>query len=91
MSMIKSIRLLIRLLLLAVAAGCFTAACRFFDAAMPYAGVISGNPHPSETAKIMGLKLMGYAWTWFIVGLVCLSILVATLFIKARADRSSGE
>jgi hypothetical protein len=91
MSMSKSTRRLIRLFLIAVAVGCFTEAYKFFDAAMPYVGEISGNPHPSETAKIMGPKLMGNAESWFIVGLICLAILIATLFIKAPTDRSPGK
>jgi len=91
MSMSKSTRRLIRLFLIAVAVGCFTEAYKFFDAAMPYVGEISGNPHPSETAKIMGPKMMGNAETWFIVGLICLAILIATLFIKAPTDRSPGK
>lgn len=58
--------------------GWFIAACKFLDAAMPYVGELSGKPHPSETAKIMGLKMMSIAETWFIVGLICLAILIAT-------------
>src|SRR5262245_58799463 len=77
MSMSKSTRLLIRILLIAVAVGCFTVVYRFFDAAMPYIGEISGNPHPSETAKLIGPKMMVNAETWFIVGLICLAILIA--------------
>jgi hypothetical protein len=82
---------LIRVFLIAIAAGCFTRAYKFFDAAMPHIGEISGNPHPSETAKIIGPKMMVNAETWFIVGLICLVILIATLFIKAPADRSPGQ
>jgi len=82
---------LIRLFLIAVAAGCFTKAYKFFDAVMPYVGEISGNPHPSETAKIMGPKMMGNAETWFMAGLICLAMLITTLFIKAPADRSPAR
>jgi hypothetical protein len=89
--MAKSRRLLIRLFLLIVAVGCFTEAYRFLDAALPYVAVISSNPHPSETAKIMGPKMMGNARIWFIAGLACLAILTATLFIKAPADRSPSQ
>ena len=91
MAMSKLTRLLIRLFLIAVAVGCFTEACKFFDAAMPYVGELSGNPHPSETAKIMGPKMMSNAKTWFIAGLICLAILIATLFIKAPRDRFPGK
>jgi hypothetical protein len=66
-----------------MAVGCFTAACKFFDAAMPYVGEISGNPHPSETAKIMGPKMMKGVIIFFIAGLACSATLIATLFIKA--------
>jgi hypothetical protein len=84
-------RLLIRLFLVVVAAGCFIEAYGFFDAAMPYVGEISGNPHTSETAKMMGTKMMGNAEAWFIGGLICSAILIATLFIKAPADRSPDK
>jgi hypothetical protein len=82
---------LIRLFLIAVVAGCFTVAYKFLDAAMPYVGELSGNPHPSEAAKIMGPKMMSNAETWFIVGLICLAILLATFFIKASRDPSPGK
>src|SRR5262245_47671973 len=64
--MSRSTRLLIRVFLIAIAAGCFTRAYKFFDAARPYIGEISGNPHPPETAKIIGPKMMVNAETWFI-------------------------
>jgi len=91
MAMNKSTRLLIRLFLIAVAVGCFTEAYKFFNAAMPYVGEVSGNPHPSELAKIMGPKMMSNAETWFIVGLICLAISLATFFTKAPRDRSPGK
>jgi hypothetical protein len=78
-SMSDSKLLLIRLFLIVVAVGCFIAAYKFFDAAMPYAWEISGNPHPSETAKIMGPRMMKGAITLFFVGLACLTTL---LFVK---------
>jgi hypothetical protein len=86
--MSKSKLLLIRLFLIAVAVSCFMAAYKFFDAAMPYVGEISGNPHPSETAKIMGPKMMKSAMTFFIVGLACSATLIATQFIKAPTSHS---
>jgi uncharacterized membrane protein len=82
-SMSKTKLLLMRLFLIVVAVGCFIAAYKFLDAAMPYVGVISGNPHPSETTKIMGSRMMNGAITFFVVGLACLATLIATLFIKA--------
>jgi len=81
--MSESKLLLIRLFLAAMAVGSLIAAYKFFDAAMPYAGEISSNPHPSETAKIMGPKMMKGAITFFIAGLACSVTLIATLFIKA--------
>jgi hypothetical protein len=87
----KSKRLLIRCCLMAVAIGCFIKAAEFFDAAMPYVGEISGNPHPSETAKLMGPKMMGNAEIWFVGGLICSVILIATLFVKASTDCSPGK
>jgi hypothetical protein len=65
--------------LIVVAVGCFIAAYKFLDAAMPYVGEISGNPHPSETAKIMGPRMMKGAITLFFVGLACLTTLI---FVK---------
>jgi len=84
-------RLLIRLFLIVAAAGCFIEAYKFFDATMPYVGEISGNPHPSETAKIMGPKMMRNSITFFIAGLICLAVLISTLFIKRSTDRSPGK
>ena len=81
--MSESKLLLIRLFLTAMAVGSLIAAYKFFDAAMLYAGEISSNPHPSETAKIMGPKMMKGAITFFIAGLACSVTLIATLFIKA--------
>jgi uncharacterized membrane protein len=84
-SMSDSKLLLIRLFLIVVAVGCFIAAYKFLDAAMPYAWEISGNPHPSETAKIMGPRMMKGAITLFFVGLACLTTL---LFVK---EPTKGE
>jgi len=74
-----------------MAAGCFIEAYGFFDAAMPYVGEISGNPHPSEMAKIMGAKMMKNSIIFFIVGLICLALLIATFFIKGTKNRSPGK
>jgi hypothetical protein len=85
-SMSKSKLLLIRLFLIAVAVGCFIAAYKFLDAAMLYVWETSGNPHPSETAKIMGPKMMKGAITFFVVGMVCSWTLIASLLIKVLTE-----
>jgi len=91
MSKSKLLLILIRLILIVVAIGCFVEAYKFFDAGMPYVAVISSNPHPSEEAKIMGPKMMSSSKTFFIAGLACSATLIATLFIKAPVGRSPSK
>jgi hypothetical protein len=82
---------LIRLILIVAAVNYFMEAIKFFDAGMPYVAETSSNPHPSETAKIMGPKLMDSSRNYFILGLACSATLIATLFIKARTGSSPSK
>jgi hypothetical protein len=91
MSKSKLLLILIRLILIVVAVGCFREAIKFFDAGMPYVAETSSNPHPSEAAKIMGPKLMDSSRNFFILGLACSATLIATLFIKAPTGRSASK
>jgi len=91
MSKSKLLLILIRLILIVVAVGCFREAIKFFDAGMPYVAETSSNPHPSEAAKIMGPKLMDSSRTFFIAGLACSATLIATLFIKALTGRPPSK
>ena len=83
--MSKSKLLLVRLFLIIVAAGCFIAAYKYFDAGLPYAAEVSSNPHPSEAAKIMAPRMMSSSRTYFIAGLACSVILIATFAINVKA------
>ena|SRR5215813_10823375 len=89
MTMSKSKRLLIRLLLIVMAAGCFIGTYLFFENAMSYMGEMFDTLPPSS--KMMGPKMMRISMTLLIGGIICLAILIATLFIKAPADRSLDQ
>src|SRR5205085_33905 len=68
----------------------FVAAARYFDAGMLYVSETSSNPHPSETAKLMGPRLMQRASALFFFAIICIVLFIVSFFIlrknKDRAD-----
>jgi len=80
----KSWLLALRLLLTVVAITCFAFSIKYFDDGMPYVAEVSGNPHPSETAKVMGQEMMANSINFLISGLIILAVLLATFFVKAK-------
>jgi hypothetical protein len=80
----KSWLLALRLLLTVAAITCFAFSIKYFDGGMPYVAETSSNPHPSETAKVMGQEMMANSTNFLISGLVILAVLFATLFVKTK-------
>jgi len=79
--------LALRLLLTVAAITCFAFSIKYFGDGLPYVAATSSNPHPSETAKVMGHELMANSTNFLITGLVFLAVLLATLFVKTK-DRA---
>ena len=80
----KSWLLALRLLLTVVAITCFAFSIKYFGDGLPYTAVISSNPHPSETAKVMAHEMMANSTNFLITGLVFFAALFATLFVKKK-------
>lgn len=75
---------LIRLVLLIAAIICLVEAGRYFNTGMPYVAETSSSPQPSETAKIMGPRLMNSAQLYFYLGIAGIVLVAATFFIKKK-------
>jgi hypothetical protein len=69
---------------------CFVEAARYANAGMLYVAETSSNPHPSETAKLLGPQLMQRASAFFFFAFICIALFVVSFFIlrknQNRAD-----
>ena len=68
--------------LLACVVSCFYLAVQCFDGGIMWVAITSSNPHPSETAKIMGPYWMRKATNWFWLGTAFLALWIASLGVN---------
>ena len=78
------VKAILRIVLVLGAAGCFVASWRYFDAGVMYVAETSSNPHPSEVARVMGPRVMGYFKLYFWSGVACVVALALSFIRKSR-------
>jgi hypothetical protein len=80
---------LLSLGLLACAVWCFILSGQYFDQGIMYVAETSSNPHPSETAKVMGPYLMDKSRSWLLAGVGCVALLVVALLLNKAASNKA--
>jgi NADH:ubiquinone oxidoreductase subunit 6 (subunit J) len=69
-------------ILLTGAVWCFYLAIQCFDGGIMWVAIVSSNPHPSETAKVMAHYWMSKATNWFWSGVGLLALIPITFIIN---------
>ncbi len=70
------------LILLGSAVLCFYKAVQCFNGGIMWVAITSSNPHPSETAKVMGPYWMNKATNWFWSGIGFLTLLLVLFIVN---------
>ena len=85
---------IVSLSLISCAAWCFYWAVQYLNPGMWYVAVVSSNPNPPESAKVMARYWMDKStnWFWLGMGFVMLSIIwLIVAFVWAKRHRLNQE
>lgn len=77
--------------LLGCAVSCFYLAVQCFDGGLMWVAVTSSNPHPSDTAKVMGPYWMNKATNWFWFGTAFLALWIASLIVNQQIKSRDSD